>query len=148
MAKALAEAFLAARNEVFGIKQQVVGARNASLATAQNRSRFARLAAGLAGSKAFLATIEVVGGIQQYARDQLDDQTYDVGARFTDVQAAETALIAWILANYPASPSGHQLTSTFNPDGTSLEDVFTVAQLAGFVTEADAFILVADNFLT
>lgn len=148
MALALVEAFTKARDEVRGVRNSVITLRDASSAGAVDAFRFQRLATTLAASDAILAALEVVGGIQQYARDQVDDQTYDVGVRFTDVRTELGTLIAWIIANYPTSAGGFQETFTFNPDGTSLPRSIPAAQLTGFITAANVFVTAADAFIT
>ena len=148
MALALAEAFLDARREVVGIRIQVSNLRNASAVGNTNAGRFTKLAMQLAQSKVFLATIESVGGIAQYARDQLNDPSYNVVARFNDVQSELTVLIDWVMANYPLSAGGFQETFSFNVDGTSSERQFSAGQTTGFVTAADSFVAAADAFLT
>lgn len=61
-------------------------------------------------------------GLAQYAKDQLNDQTYDIVAEYNAMRTAAIALRDWLDANIPAEPS------------------YTPAQTAGFRTAADAFL--------
>lgn len=146
MALTTSEALGQARTEVQGLRTAVV-TMDAAAAGPVPRFRFPRLATTLSAGNIRLGEFEVVGGIQQYARDQLDDQTYDVVARFAEVRLELGTLIAWIVANYPTSPTGFLLTYTFEANGMQISPDFIAADLTGFRTQAQLFIAACDAFL-
>lgn len=87
------------------------------------------------------ATISALPGIVQYARDQFDNQTLNVGAEFTAMVTAATSLRDWIFNAFPKdATSGAWLVDNYDVNGRPSRLQFTVAQLSGFVTRADALI--------
>lgn len=81
-----------------------------------------------------LDAIRSTPGIAQYARDQEDDQTYDVVAEFVAMVAAVDAAIAQIVTTFPADGSGFLLAQTLSADGSRSARSFSAAGLATFVT--------------
>jgi len=85
-------------------------------------------------------SISQLSGIQQYARDQYDDQNLNIGAEFTAMRSAAIVLRDWIFDNYPKAASGAWESLSHTNDGAGVALTFTSAQLSQFRTEADAFL--------
>ena len=145
--RTLAEALLDARREVLAVQNYMSDLRGRTLAGSLGAMAFVDNYTQLISSRTFLASIETVAGIQAYAQDQLNDNTFAIGARFTEVQNAITSTISWITTNYPVSTDGylktHQIDGTTNPT----ERQFATAATAGFRTQADILITATNNFL-
>lgn len=76
-----------------------------------------------------------------YARDQFNDPALDVVGEFVAMRDGALALRDWINANFPRDAvTGAVLTVTVDANGLATPLTFTVAQLAGFVVQADAFL--------
>ena len=83
------------------------------------------------------AEISALPGIGQYARDQLDDQTINIGAEFTAMRNEAISLRDWIVANFPThNPSGAWLVASYDGTGLEVPLVFTTTDLNGFRTRA------------
>lgn len=146
MALTTSEALAQSRIEVIGLRS-AVAVMDAAAASPVPRFRFPRLATTLSAGNIRLGEFEAVNGIQQYAKDQLDDQAFDVLARFVDVRVELGALIQWIVTTYPTDGAGFLLTYTFEANGSQISPDFTPAQLTGFRTQAQLFIAACDAFL-
>lgn len=129
-----AEAFALAKNVARGVK--ALAASNATAFTQTvNRDAVLGLSQNLAGYRAVLASCAATPGVAQYARDQYDDQTYDVVAEFAAMQDAIDAVISNIVSTFPVAPSGGELREKLlNADGTVTYRTFTAAQLSSLVT--------------
>lgn len=127
--------------------RSAVSVMDAAAAGPVPRFRFPRLATTLSAGNVRLLEFESVGGIQQYARDQLDNQAFDVIAQFIDVRLQLGILIQWIITNYPVDGAGFLLTYTFEANGMQVSPDFPPAQLTGFRTQAQLFIAACDAFL-
>lgn len=80
-------------------------------------------------------------GITQYAKDQLDDETYEIVTELNTVIAAATVLRDWINTNFPRNGGSNAvLLQTADVNGVTTNLTFSTAQLAGFRTEAAAFL--------
>ena len=86
------------------------------------------------------AEVAAVSGIAQYAKDQFDDQLYDVVADFNTMRTAIAAAIAAIETAFPSS-GGFILKESLvaSTSGTSIR-TFTPAQTAGIRTALAAVI--------
>jgi len=94
----------------------------------------------LLNADAVFAEVASIAGIVQYARDQFDDQLYDIVADFTRMRAASAAAITGIESAFPKS-GGYLLKESFVPStsGTAVRS-FTPAQTEGVRTTLDAVI--------
>ena len=80
-------------------------------------------------------------GMAQVAKDELDDQTLEIGAEFPPMVAAATALQSWIHTNFPRdSISGADAVSTSALDGTETVLGFTASQRTAFANQCDTFL--------
>lgn len=85
-----------------------------------------------------LATLKTTPGLAQYAKDQENDQNYDVVAEFNAVLAALDDFVSTVLSNFPADGSGYALAFKFDASGTLIYRTFTAAQLATITSKLDA----------
>lgn len=83
-----------------------------------------------------LNEIRAIPGIGQYAKDQYDDQTYDIALEFTAMTAALQSVVTWVQTNMPADGSGYLLLWKW----TEVR-MFSPAATAGLRTELDALIV-------
>lgn len=79
-----------------------------------------------------------VPGILQYAKDQEDDQTYDIAAEFNAVIAACDAVITEIVSTLPKDASDWLLVRRINADGSLAYRDFSAAALSTLKSLVDA----------
>ncbi len=72
-------------------------------------------------------------GMQQYARDQEDDQTYDVVAEFLAMRGAAANCRDWVVNNFPTS-GGFIQKDTYEADGNITVRVFSSVETAALQT--------------
>lgn len=84
---------------------------------------------------AVLAAVDVPDLIQ-YARDQEDDQTYDVQAEFNAMSTQIGEVMSWVQTNFPAN-GGFLLSHSFGAEGL-VPRIFAPASTAGLLTEIQA----------
>lgn len=77
-------------------------------------------------------------GIIQYAKDQEDDQSYDVSAEFTSMQSSMTGAILWIETNVPTTVTAKPPEDWDNE--TMILNAFSPAQTSTLRTELDLVI--------
>jgi len=94
----------------------------------------------LINADSVFADVAAVSGIAQYAKDQFNDQGYDVVADFSAMRTAIAAAITAIETAFPAS-GGFILKESLvaNTSGTSIR-TFTPTQTAGIRTTLAAVI--------
>lgn len=133
-AEVASEAFTHLRVRMAGVKSRASNRSAAMAAGNVGSDLILALRQNLVNDKAFLQSKSSVNGIVQYAKDQYDDQTYDVTAEYTAAVAALDAVIANIDATFP--------WSTFQTDFDTYQQ-FTPAQTAtlrGLLDTLDAAI--------
>ena len=74
--------------------------------------------------------IAAIPGIAQYARDQFDDQEYDIVTEFQAMVGAMDDVISNITSTFPKSDSGEVEARVLNSDGTLSPRTFTASQLS------------------
>lgn len=79
-------------------------------------------------------------GLAQYAKDQVNDQTYDVVAEFNTMRDAMVAARDNLIGMFPKDGSNFILYQTFNADGSIAIRNFTAAQVAPAVALIDVVI--------
>ena len=75
-----------------------------------------------------------IPGMQQYARDQEDDQAYDVVAEFLAMRNAAVAVRDEVINVFPTSAGGFIEKDTYELDGAITVRVFTNVQTASLQT--------------
>lgn len=91
-----------------------------------------------------LSSLESAPGLLQYARDQYDDQAFDIAAEFTAFRAAVASTIAWIDTNLPKSAGGRWLEVEEIVSGRVIERTLTPAQTVGLRVELTLLIATID----
>lgn len=130
---AASEAFFQAKNLARGLKQTAQNSI-AAFANTTNRDQVLALAMNLREWRIALAAAAAVPGVVQFARDQYDDQAYDVAGSFTAMLAAVDDVITGIHAAFPVGAGGEVRERVLNADGSITMRTFTGAQLASLVT--------------
>jgi hypothetical protein len=90
--------------------------------------RILNLLRGLLGYRSQFTALASTPGLAQYARDQENDQGYDVVVEGSALITLVTDAALLIRNNFPVDGNGFLLAETFAPDGTRVERVFTPAQ--------------------
>ena len=117
------------------IVQAIVDARNESIAVqaaipnSPPRTLVISYMSNLTRQIDVINSLRTTPGLQQYARDQWDDQTLDVPTEFTAVLSAMTQLRDWIFANFPKGGGAWQVYDYDNA-GVPVVLTFTPAQLS------------------
>lgn len=153
MARTISEAVLAARSEIIGVGMRIKLERDVAAAGPINAGRLARLAMIVSQSRVHLDSLAIGTKHRAFARTDMDDPSFNVEAGLAAVQVTLTAIIDWIVTNYPVSANGFQETFIFTTDpaldtyGVSTEVAFDNIFTAGFVTAADDFSVAAQAFI-
>ena len=87
--------------------------------------------------KATLQSLASTPGLVQYAKDQKNDQAYDIGAAYTSVVTAIDNLAAGIVSAFPKDGSNYLLERQFSATGVTIRE-FTPAQTSGLRTLVSA----------
>ncbi len=130
----LSKAYQRAQTEAIRVKAFATQARNALLAGTVSANAIIQIMSNLKSTVEVWDSVSSVPGIAQYARDQEDDQTYDVVAEFTAMRAEAVASRDWIITNFPTSAGGFIEKDTLEADGAITVRQFTTAQTTGLQT--------------
>ncbi len=79
-------------------------------------------------------------GMAQYAKDQFDDQLFDVVAEFNAMTLAFQDTLDWIRTNLPVSAGGFVEEKMIEADDSVTAKTFTVGQTAGLRSQLDDLI--------
>lgn len=132
-ASTASEAFFRAKNLAFGVKQ-IAQSSIAQFASTTNRDQVLTLAMNLREWRAALAAAASVPGVAAFARNEYDDQIYDVAGSFTAMLSAIDSVINGIFTAFPVGAGGEVRERVLNADGSITMRTFTAAQLVGLVT--------------
>ena len=106
------------------------------------RPRFIGLIGEIAQAVAQWDILAATPGLAVYAQAQLNDPTIDIVVEYTAMRIAAVTLRDWIFNNFPTDVgTGAVLELTVDNMGVRTPLYFTPAQLTGFVTAADAYLL-------
>jgi len=137
--KILARAFTDAQNTWVGINLSATDLRDASAAGPVSGKDIIDFSTRLAGALDTYAEVKATPGIAQYARDQLNNQAFDVVTEFASHEAEVVACRDWIVANFP-STGGYLQILSFDVNGRYVYRTLTTAQTAGLRTQLDLLI--------
>lgn len=129
----LAKAFTAVQAEALYLKNYATAQAAAMAAGSVSANSCREIYLKCVSDKSMFSTAAALPGMQQYVKDQFNNQTYDVGTQFTNMQTAIQAVIDWISNNYPKDTNGYLLTEQFAASGFTVR-TFTSAQTAGLQT--------------
>lgn len=96
-----------------------------------------QLMGGLFNLSSQMAVVASTPGLDQYARDQRDDQTYDVVLEYTTAKAAIDAAAQWVRDNLPVNASGRPDLLVWSGNDWGWRS-FTTIQTAALVVLLDA----------
>ena len=135
-----AQAFEQIRSQALSLKSYLTTAR-ASMAAPISSALIAlevieRLGQVIASMNALATT----PGLAVYARDQVNDQSYDVAVEFDAMRVAMVAAKDNLAASFPKDASGFLLYQTLNANGTRATRTFTSAQMVSAVAAIDGVI--------
>lgn len=86
-----------------------------------------------------IAEAATTPGIGQYAKDQFNNQAFDIVAEYNAMVSAIDNTIAWITTNFPNS-GGDLRVYTFDANGNLVSKEWTPAQTAGLRAQIDALV--------
>ena len=114
---------------IAGRVRQVAVTAQSAIAGGVNADQLLGLMRNMRQSLDSLNSLTVVPGLEQYAKDQEGDQTYDVVGEYTTMKAQMIAVGQWIATNLPKDADGYVLLYTIS--GTELVPrTFTSQQLS------------------
>ena len=87
-----------------------------------------------------LSTLAATPGLVQYAKDQFDDQTFDVTAEFLAMMTEMQNVLDWIRANLPVSADGFVEEKKIEADDSVTPKTFLVGQTAGLRSQLNDLI--------
>ena len=129
----LSKAYQKAQSEAIRVKAFSTSARNALLAGPVSANAVIQIMTNLKSSIEVWDTVSALPGIAQYARDQEDDQTYDVVTEFLVMRTEAITVRDWVITNFPAS-GGFIQKDTLESDGSITVRQFTTVQTVGLQT--------------
>jgi hypothetical protein len=133
-AQTASEAFSLAKNLAAGVKA-LAQSHAAAFASTTNRDMVLSMVVLLRQYRVGLAAASAVPGVLQYAKDQYDDQNYNIGTEFTAMLSAIDAVIAEVHSAFPVDNTGGEVKErVLNADGSITLRTFTSAQLANVRT--------------
>lgn len=83
--------------------------------------------------------LKTTPGLLQYAKDQENDQAYNVGSEFTAMQQAIADTLTWFDTNVPVNVTLSN-PSNWTSDDMPISNTFTPQQTAGMRTQMDVVI--------
>jgi len=141
--RSLSKAFAMAVVTAARLKEKAEGIHATSLAGDIQRKEIMVFPTDIADALDLWASVRTLPGIGQYAKDQLDDQTLNLGTEFTAMVAACEGVRDWITANFP-NQGGFLLERSFDANGRMVLGTLSTAQTAGLRTQLDALIAAID----
>ncbi len=129
----LSKAYQKAQNESIRAKQFATSARIVLLAGNVSANAVIQIMSNLKSNIEVWDSVAALSGIAQYARDQENDQTYDVVAEFDTMRAEAVVARDWVIDNFPAV-AGFIQKDTLEADGAITVRVFTPGQTTGLQT--------------
>ncbi len=87
-----------------------------------------------------LNEIKDIPGLPQYAKDQFDDQAFDIVVEFAAMITEIDATLEWVRANLPTSVAGFVESILLETDATQTDKVFTAGQTATLRTQLDLLV--------
>lgn len=140
----LAKAYTRGQSQAIALKNYASSAATNFAATTQSANAIIQTLNRHVEAIAEFDTLAAIPGLAQYARDQADDQAYDVVAEYNAMRAAAVSVRDWIINNFPVSGNGYIEKDTIDANGNVSVRQFTPAQTAGLVTELNALVATID----
>jgi len=129
----LSKAYSKAQSESIRVKTFATQAGAALAAGTVSANAVIQIMTNLKSSIETWDTVSSLPGIAQYAKDQEDDQAYDVVVEFLAMRNEAVAARDWVINNFPES-GGFIQKDTLEVDGSITVRQFTPAQTVGLQT--------------
>ena len=138
----LSKAYQKAQSEAIRVKAFAASARNALLAGNVSANAVIQIMTNLKSSVEVWDTVSSLPGMAQYAKDQEDDQTYNVVAEFLAMRSAAVSCIDWVFDNFPKDNNqpNYIIKDILETDGSITVRTFSTAQTVGLQTALAALI--------
>lgn len=137
------EAFERAQSLAKRMKTDAQSVRTSSVAGTMGSSQALDLARKLYEYKTEFNVLKLVPGVQTYGQSMYEGTAYNVATEFTAMLSALDDVTAWLLTNFPKTPTTNELRAElWNADnsGRTVDVVFTAAATAPFRTVLDSLI--------
>jgi hypothetical protein len=131
----LAKAYAGAQNEAIRIKSYATSTAAAMAAGDVSANAVQQVMTTMKGAIELWDAASGTPGMPQYARDQQDDQGYNVIAEFLAMRQAAVDTRDWVINNFPKSnPGDFILKDKYEADGAITVRSFTNVETAGLQT--------------
>jgi len=132
----LSKAYSKAQNESIRVKQFATSARNALVAGTVSANAVIQIMTNLKSSIEVWDSVSALSGIAQFAKDQEDDQAYNVVAEFLAMRTEAVAAVDWVYNNFPKDNNApnYIIKDILETDGAITVRQFTPAQTTGLQT--------------
>ena len=128
------------RSRMYRLRARCVAQSALMAVDGYDADRLLALLDDLADGQQLLSETSGIQGIAQYAKDQENDQSYDVVAEFVALTNAVDAAVAGIISAIPTSNPGNYVALHSFTGSTLTPRTFTAAQMAATKTLIDAVI--------
>ena len=129
----LGKAYNKAQNESIRVKTFATQARNALIADVVSANAVEQIMNNLKSSIEIWDSVSSLPGMAQFAKDQENNQNYDVVAEFTAMRSKAAACADWVRDNFPKS-GGFIQKQTYEADWSITVRQFTPGQTTGLQT--------------
>jgi len=140
----LARAYLNAINKAATVKSVAQLIKDESLAGPIQSKKIVDFATFLVDAQDLFNQVAQIPGIGQYAKDQIQDQTLNLGVEFNAMVSEITATKDWIVTNFPKDVNGYLQMVQFDVNGRFTIRTLTTAQTSGLRAQIDNLINTID----
>ncbi len=127
----LAKGYLRGQNEAIRLKSFATQTRNALIAGPVSANAVIQIMSNVKSSIEVFDVVSALPGMASYARDQEDDQSYNVVSEFNTMRSEAVATRDWVITNFPKSAGNFIEKDTLETDGAITVRQFTPAQTTG-----------------
>ena len=140
----LQKAFDLSRSWSRTVKQTAIDMRAKSLLGTLTRKEVMEYPTTLADAIDDWNAARILPGIGQYARDQIDDQTINLGVDFNAMVTTAGGVRDWVVSNFPNSGI-YLLERSFDANGRTVLGTLSSGATAGLRTQLDLLIAAIDD---
>ncbi len=140
--KTLDQYYRSTVNQVVALNRLLSGWTPLLAAGPRSASEFIQALSELKSTISAIDELLAQPAVPQWAKDNLDDQTYDLVLEIGSVRTAAIAVRDWIFTNFPKQLQGGTewwLISTYDVNGSQTVRSFTPAQTASLRPLLDAY---------
>lgn len=131
--------FNRARSVALNLRQYCQNKSDLIAASGMNGDDLLGILATLKQASADFANLKSTPGIAQYAKDQEDDQVYDVATEFNALESSVNAAVTNLATSFPVDGNGYLLLLKLSGSDNDWR-MFTPAQLSALKADLDAII--------